>query len=180
MEPKCSSPGTANSGNEDMLSASSAVAGVPNAFIPLEVFKDSDFKFNGSYRQHSAALKYFREAREDSTNPFNPLRILRFNNDAPVQIPTIRWGKGPQWAFDDTKMVTWSWKEMIAQLDENSMRIVVYGGDNSRSSGIIGCYCAPRPHSYDHKRHTMLLTKEGEQRDVKLPCLLYTSPSPRD
>ena len=93
VEPKCSSPGTANSGNEDMLSASSAVAGVPNAVIPLEVFKDSDFNFNGSYRQHSAALKYFREDREDSTDPFNPSRILRFPNDAPVQIPTIPGGR---------------------------------------------------------------------------------------
>ena len=35
VEPKGSSPSTANSGNEDMLSASSAVAGVPNAVIPL-------------------------------------------------------------------------------------------------------------------------------------------------
>ena len=150
------------------MSASSAVAVVPNTVIPLEAFRNSDFKFNGSYRQHNAALKYFRYLQEDATDPFNPSRMLRFPNDAPVQIATIRWQKGEQWAFDDTKMVTWSWKEMIAQLDETSMRIVVCG-KNSRSCGLIGCYIAPRPHSYDHKRHKMLFTAEKERREVKLP-----------
>ena len=95
---------------------------------------NSDFNFTGCYRQHNAALKYFRDLHEDPTQPFHAPHVLLFPNDVPVAVATIQWGKGEQWALDRTKVVTWSWKEVIAQLDEDSMRIVVQG-ENSRSCG---------------------------------------------
>ena len=49
----------------------------------------------------------------------------------------------------------WSWLEMLAQLDEDSMAFVVQGEDN-RSRGLVGCDIAMRPGSYDHKRHHQL------------------------
>ena len=58
--------------------------------------------------------------------------------------------------------------EMVAQLDEASMRLVVRGKDG-RSCGLIGCYFAPRPNSYEHQRHKML---KGEGR----PLLGVSSP----
>jgi hypothetical protein len=44
---------------------------------------------------------------------------------------------------------------MVAQLDEKSAQIVVQGVDG-RSCGLVGCCLAPRPSSYDHKRHKKL------------------------
>ena len=42
------------------------------------------------------------------------------------------------------------WQELIAQLDADSMRIVVEG-EKGRSHGLIGCALITRPDSYDHK-----------------------------
>ena len=50
---------------------------------------------------------------------------------------------------------------MVAQLDEKSMQIVVQGKDG-RSCGLISCMVAPRPSSYDHKRHKKL-SDEGKR-----------------
>ena len=58
--------------------------------------------------------------------------------------------------------------EMVAQLDEESMSIVVKGKDG-RSCGLIGCYFAPRPNSYDHKRHRKLKDEGTPLLDVRLP-----------
>ena len=47
-------------------------------------------------------------------------------------------------------MREWSWHEMVAQLDLDSLRYVVEGGDRSR--GLVGCEFRRRPNSYDHER----------------------------
>jgi hypothetical protein len=58
--------------------------------------------------------------------------------------------------------------EMVAQLDEKSMSIVVKGKDG-RSCGLIGCYFARRPNSYDHNRHRKLKDEGTPLLGVRLP-----------
>ena len=53
--------------------------------------------------------------------------------------------------LQDDWNVPWSWHEMVAQLDDASMRLVVCGPEG-RSRGLVGCSFAARPGSYDHKR----------------------------
>ena len=57
---------------------------------------------------------------------------------------------------------------MVAQLDAESMRIVAQG-ENGRSCGLLGCYFAPRPNSYDHKRRAKLRQEGRPMQDVRLP-----------
>ena len=42
-------------------------------------------------------------------------------------------------------------------------------GEGGRSGGVVGCYFAPRPNSYDHKRHARLREEGKPQREVRLP-----------
>jgi hypothetical protein len=56
---------------------------------------------------------------------------------------------------------------MIAQLDEKSLDIVVKGM-GGRSCGLIGCYLAPRPKSYNHQRHKLLKDEGRPLLDVSL------------
>ena len=52
--------------------------------------------------------------------------------------------------FDHADMRVWSWWELVAQMDEESIRYVVEDGDSSR--GLVGCEFRPRTDSYDHSR----------------------------
>ena len=47
-------------------------------------------------------------------------------------------------------MREWSWWEMVAHLDDESLRYVVQDGDRSR--GLVGCEVRRRTGSYDHSR----------------------------
>ena len=44
----------------------------------------------------------------------------------------------------------WNWKEMVAQLTDESMKIVV-DGPGGRSGGLVACTFSARPNSYDHE-----------------------------
>ena len=46
-------------------------------------------------------------------------------------------------------MREWSWWEMVAQLNEESIKYVVEDGDRSR--GLVGGDFRVRPNSYDHE-----------------------------
>ena len=66
---------------------------------------------------------------------------------------------------DPTQDWPWRWQEMIAQLDDASMRHVVEGDDPSnRSRGVTGCMLW-KTDVYDHQRHYML--KEAEKKAKK-------------
>ena len=93
---------------------------------------------------------------------------MAFPNHARVGVAIVVWGKGEDWAFDRSKLAWWSWTEMVAQLDERSMQIVVQGVDG-RSCGLAGCCLAPRPSSYDHRRHKKLKEEGRPLLDVRLP-----------
>ena len=47
-------------------------------------------------------------------------------------------------------MREFSWHEMVAQLEPESLEKVVQDGDPNR--GLVGCEFRPRRNSYDHKR----------------------------
>ena len=57
---------------------------------------------------------------------------------------------------------------MLSQLDEESLQYVVNGPEN-RSCGVVRCCVAPRPNSYDHKRHHALKEAGKPVLDRKLP-----------
>ena len=63
---------------------------------------------------------------------------------------TVHWDEGLGFSFDWSKPLSWYWQEMTAQLDVESMKIVVEGG-KGKSHGLICCSMMSRPNSYDHK-----------------------------
>ena len=70
--------------------------------------------------------------------------------------------------WDMGTMVGWSWLEMIAQLDEESMVRVVTGADG-RSGGAVSCELRPRPLSYDRKRHRGNRLAGNRHQTIRLP-----------
>jgi hypothetical protein len=74
-----------------------------------------------------------------------------FSRDEAVAIALGLLNKGQDWAFDHTQEVWWSWKEMVAHLEEDSLEIVVEG-EGGCSGGLLCCYLAARPTSDCHKR----------------------------
>ncbi len=119
------------------------------------------------WKYHNAALKWFRK-QDDTTERWASGGWRKFSNTdnnwrAEIDHPT-----GMQWTFK-TNMVPWSWMDMIAQLDPDSMRYVV-NGDDSRGSGcgVTGCWIKPRPKSYDHALQHANLYAWRETRDTMI------------
>ena len=112
---------------------------------PLEFFKNFT-AFTAGYKQHNAALKWFRQLCESSK-----VETMRFSNEVPTEVPEIIHHKGVTFEWNAVERTTWSWMEMVAALDEASMEVVVKGADG-RSGGLTGCSIESRRNSYDHKR----------------------------
>ena len=102
--------------------------------------------FTGGYKQHTAALKYFRERCEIAGN--NEGFALSDSHKAAVA--AIVHPPGTDYWFNYEDMRVWSWWDLVAQMDEESVRYVVEDGDCSR--GLVGCEFMRRTGSYDHKR----------------------------
>ena len=146
--------------------AASAPAVAENLFaFTLESFQ-SWKEFTNSYKQHNAALKWFRHLYEDSANPFNS-NTVEFDNNANAAVAAIVKDKGMDYTFNENDMQEWSWQEMIASLDRESMEYVV-NGLAGRSGGVVGCSFSVRANSYDHKRQHML-REVGRPIATKLP-----------
>ena len=115
-----------------------------------------------TYRQHNAALKWFRQEFESAVAG----QSMVLPNSC--EIPAIVKGQGMDWDFNPAVLVKWSWHEMVAQLDAESMRVVVEG-DAGRSGGLIRCELLPRPgFRYDHKRHHQLKDAGRAERNTQL------------
>ena len=101
------------------------------------------------WRNHNAALKLYRE-QDDNPESWARESWRKFSNTEKDWRAEIDHPRGMQFSFK-TDRVQWSWLDMIAQLDEPSMRYVV-NGDDSRGSGcgVTECWFTPRPGSYDH------------------------------
>ena len=121
--------------------------------------------FTGDCSQHNVALKFFRSQQALVNDPFQSpsLELYAFE---PTAVAVINHPKGMAWTFTG-EWRQWSWHEMIAQLDDDSMKKVVTGLEG-RSGGLVGCSFAIRPGSYDHKRHNMLI-KTATNSEQKLP-----------
>ena len=118
-----------------------------------------------NYQQHNAALKWFRHRLENSANPDDDTRLL-FSNTEPTPAAGIVKGAGMEYDFDENRSHGWSWFEMVAQLDAESMAFVVNGADG-RSCGPVSCSFAVRPNSYDHKRHHQLRLAGTPKKDKR-------------
>ena len=76
---------------------------------------------------------------------------LILSNSHMAAVAAIIHPKGTRYWFESRDMRGWSWWEMVAQMNEESIRYVCEDGDSSR--GLVGCECRPRAGSYDHSRH---------------------------
>ena len=122
-------------------------------------------KWRGNWKQHNAALKWFRDVMV--TGRHGAYHIMWFA-DEPVAVATmIHAAKGPTFHFDEPWTRDWDWKEMLCQLDEDSLKYVVEG-PNRRSSGVTGCAFAVRAKSYCHLMHHNAL-HEGQKLKDKMP-----------
>ena len=107
--------------------------------------------FTGDCSQHNVALKFFRSQQALVNDPFQS-PSLEFHAFEPTAVAVINHPKGMAWEFTGEWRL-WSWHEMIAQLDETSMKKVVTGIEG-RSRGLVGCSLAIRPGSYYVKTAT--------------------------
>ena len=93
----------------------------------LEFFKNyhlqDGFDYSGPAKQHNEALKFIRfKAMKDGVD------FVVCPNEAPMLIAKcIHYDKSPAFKFDETVMRPWRWQEMLAQLDDESLRHVIFG-----------------------------------------------------
>ena len=102
----------------------------------LEYFQNFDLGYNTSYKKHSRAMIWFRECLERCGRIEDV-----FRNDAIYEVPSMIDNDGPEYIFVECECgpwCDWQWQEMVALLDDDSMRKVVQGPDY-RSRGLISC-----------------------------------------
>ena len=114
-------------------------------------------RFRDSYKQHNAALKYFRGQLEDTSDPqnSNEIPLMHDTNHIIPKIIHLTGERSQEWEWDETTLVAWNWKELVAQLDDESMELVV-NGPQGHSGGLVGMGFMLRPRSYDHSRQEQL------------------------
>ena len=119
----------------------------------LDYFQNYAAAWNGNYKQRNAALKWYRQGLEES-NAF-----LVFDTAVADSIPCIIKDKkagqhqdNTDWSFSDTEKTKWLWLEMVAQLDQETMELMVRGPGGDRSRGLVSCQICACPNSYDHNR----------------------------
>ena len=103
---------------------------------------------------------------EDKTNPFESLPV-QCKSDGDWLVHCDHAAKGMNFSFDDRQKWMWQWTLMVAQLRDEDQKEIVEGPDG-RSRGLLSCWCAPRPNSYDHQRHVQL-KESGTPSETKLP-----------
>ena len=127
------------------------VVGVENptwhgGFYDLQYFRDRirshGFKFG--YQQDNPTLKWFRQELERSG------QTSHFFLDNGAHVPVVIPKEGGGLSFVLNRMVVWDWKEMVCQLEGESMEYVV-NGPESRSGGLLGCSFSVRKSTVDHR-----------------------------
>ena len=111
----------------------------------MELFQHN-VEIKGHWKQHSAALKWFREFCERGRDDEG----FALSNSYVHSVAAIVHPAGVGYSFVEDDVREWSWHEMVAQLDRESLEKVVHDGDRSR--GLVGCEFRPRRNSYDHAR----------------------------
>ena len=126
--------------------------------LTVEYFQQRRFK--PGYKQHNAALKWYRADCEANDERHMCLNVGE-------EIPVVMHPKGMEFYFSPDEKTHWCWYDMLSQLDKESLEYVVKGPEN-RSCGVVACMVAPRPNSYDHKRHHALRLANTPVEDRKL------------
>ena len=98
----------------------------------------------GQWRQHNAALNWFRTRCERE----GPYEGFALENSHVAAVAAIVHPRGEEYHFVEDDLHEWSWHEMVAQLDRASLEKVVQDGDPTR--GLVGCEFRPRRNSSDH------------------------------
>ena len=135
-----------------------AVAGAGSSGGNTQVFPVEYFLqwqgWTDTCKQHNVALKYFRDYAEEYA-----LTVIHFTNTAEGNpVAQIVHEKGPNYHFVGEPTIPWNWQEMVAQMDEHSMRWIVQGLQevaNPRSRGLVSCRLQMTD-CYDHQRHSAL------------------------
>ena len=85
------------------------------------------------------------------------MNFMVLSNDQPIDIPVCDHPEGMSFSIDYTQRTAWNWKEMVALLDEDSMKRVVEGPNAAVAEGIkiVGCALV-KTDRYDHKRNHAL------------------------
>jgi hypothetical protein len=135
-----------------------------SVFFDLAYFK-AYRPITGHWKQHNAALKWFRLISERGQANDASAEIVFPNHEAVAVATIMHDDVGTDFKFDETAMVPWKWHEMIAHMDAEAMEHVVCGPDG-RSGGVGACSFSARHNSYDHKRaHADV--KVGRKTDKK-------------
>ena len=118
--------------------------------------------FTSGYKQHNVALKWFRDSCELAGR-----HELIFSNTAVAEVAQITHPKGMQYSFDESIKHPWRWQEMVALLDDDSMRIVVEGPTHIPARGLVSCKIEESD-IYDHKRHVAGRTAVADRGLLKV------------
>ncbi len=133
-------------GNQTAVAGAGASDAVAPQIFDLEYFRS--FGTTNNYKQHSAALKWHRQAAETAG-----LDSVTFSNTEANPVAEMVHDKGTDFRFVGEPKIPWRWQEMVAQMDERSMKMVVQGLDDAgRSRGLVSCRLQ-KTDKYDHKRH---------------------------
>ena len=137
--------------------AAASSGGMPPRVFDIGFFREwpANNAYRDKYKQHNAALKYLRQCFASTAVEIVPLHLHN------VQIARISHAKGTAYSFDKNVMLDWSWLEMVAQLDEDSMLEVVGGG-------LVRCEFSRRPNSYDHATHFAMNAERNEHEGPQL------------
>jgi hypothetical protein len=142
---------------DDQAAVAGTSASDPAALqiFDLEYFRSFD-SWTSTYKQHNIALKWFRDSKERIGED-----CVIFCNTHAEAVAEIVHPKGMSYHFNEEIKNPWTWQEMVAQMDDASMRLVVEGpgatqpgvaGPQNRSRGLVSC-SIQQTDKYDHKRH---------------------------
>ena len=95
------------------------------------------FDYSGPAKQHNGALKFIRfKAMTDGVD------FVVCPNEGPILVALcIHYHKSPAFKFDETIWTPWRWQEMLAQLDDKSLKHVIQGShrDEFAEQCILQC-----------------------------------------
>ena len=132
---------------------------------PLNGYRLRDFEnrmVTASHRQHNAALKWLRRVSETTGQTVACEETMQIGK-------IFKPPKGGhnhhnmEYDFLVDEEVSWSWLDMIAQMDQATMEYMVNGPDGC-SGGLIRCEVAVRKNGYDHSRCCASKTLGGDKR----------------
>ena len=150
-------PADAAAFGQGSVAAAASSGGMPLTVFDIVFFREwpTHNAYRDNYKQHNAALKWLRQLHEPTAVAAVELQPYD------MQIAQILHPKGMDYSFDENIMLDWSWLEMVAQLDENSMLEVVGGG-------LVRCEFSRRPNSYDHATHFAMNAARNEHEGPQL------------